>query len=121
MGDGIQIRALRVLCHVGVTAEERAGAQPVEIDLDLDVDCSKAAASDSVDDTVDYGAVTLAVADAVTDGSHDLLERLASLAADAALGVDDRSSAVTVTVRKLRPPIPADVASAGVRLHRSRR
>lgn len=118
-GDGIEIRGLRVLTRVGVGAEERAVAQPIEIDLDLDVDLS-AAASDSVSDTVDYGAVSVAVAAAVTVGDHSLLERLASLAADAAFGVDDRTTAVTVTVRKLRPPVPLDVDTTAVRIHRTR-
>lgn len=118
-GDTIEIRGLRLLCHVGVTGEERAVAQPVEFDVDLSVDLSAAASSDSVSDTVDYGAVSVAVADAV-GGEHALLERLAAVAADAALAVDDRTSAVVVAVRKLRPPVPLDVASTGVRLHRRR-
>jgi dihydroneopterin aldolase len=119
--DAIEIRGLRLLCHVGVTAGERATAQPLEVDVDLAVDLAAAAASDSVGDTVDYGVVSVAIAAAVQEGQHDLLERVAALAADAALGVDDRASSVTLTVRKLRPPVPLDVASTGVRLHRSRR
>ncbi len=118
-GD-IQIRGLRVLCHVGVSADERAVAQPVEIDIDLFVDLAPAAASDHVADTVDYGAVTTAVAAAVTKGEHALLERLALLATDAALAVDRRTTAVAATVRKLRPPVPEHVASTGVRVHRVR-
>ena len=118
-GD-IQIRGLRVLCRVGVTAEERAAPQPIEVDIDLFVDLAPAAASDRVTDTVDYGAVTTAVADALTTNEHALLERLALLAADAALAVDRRTRAVTVSVRKLRPPVPEHVASTGVRLHHVR-
>lgn len=116
----IEIRGLRVLCHVGVPESERAVAQPVEIDLHLTVDVDRASRTDLVTDTVDYGAVADAVAAAVTDGEHALLERLAGLAADAALGVDTRTRAVAVTVRKLRPPVPLDVASTAVTLHRAR-
>lgn len=119
-GDAIEIRGLRVLCRVGVTAEERAVAQPIEVDLDLAVDLSAAAGSDAVADTVDYGAVAVAVADAMTAGEHALLERLAATAAEATFAVDDRTSAVVVAVRKLRPPVPLDVASTGVRIHRAR-
>ena len=119
-GDRIEIRGLRLLCRVGVSAEERSVAQPVEVDLDLEVDLSTAASSDSVSDTVDYGAVAIAVADAVTDAEHALLERLAAVAAEAVLAVDDRTEAVVVAVRKLRPPVPLDVASTGVRIRRSR-
>lgn len=120
MTDSIQLRSLRLLCHVGVTEAERAAAQPLELDLDLHVGLTAAAASDDVADTVDYGEVALAVVAAVQASEHALLERAATVAADAALAVDDRADAVTVTVRKLRPPIPADVGTAGVSVHRRR-
>lgn len=120
MTDQIQLRSLRLLCHVGVGDDERADAQPLELDIDLDADLSAAAASDDVADTIDYGAVTLAVSAAVQSVEHVLLERVATVAADAALEVDARAAAATVTVRKLRPPIPADVDTAGVRVRRSR-
>ncbi|HEX4903675.1 MAG TPA: dihydroneopterin aldolase [Acidimicrobiales bacterium] len=116
----ILVHGLRVLAHVGVPEAERAQLQPLSIDLALHVDLSDAARSDDVADTVDYGAVSVAVADAVTAGPVALLERLAAVAADAALAVDQRTSAVTVTVTKLRPPIPRDVAASAVRLHRER-
>ncbi len=120
MTDRIEIRGLRVVCHVGVGDAERADAQPLELDLDLEADLGAASLSDDVADTVDYGAVSVAVAAAVRADEHRLLERVAVIAADAALGVDISATAVTVTVRKLRPPIPLDVASTGVRLRRTR-
>ena len=120
MTDRIEVRGLRIVCHVGVGEAERSAAQPLELDLDLEVELGAAAASDDVADTVDYGSVTLAVAAAVQEREHNLLERVATVAADAALGVDPLVAAVEVAVRKLRPPIPADVATTGVRLRRAR-
>jgi dihydroneopterin aldolase len=52
--------------------------------------------------------------------SFQLLEALAGRLADALLVVDPRLAAVAVTVRKLRPPLPLDVASTGVRVYRER-
>lgn len=121
MTDRIEIRALRVVSHVGVGADERAVAQPLELDLDLEVPLDTASETDDVADTVDYGEVAVAVAAAVQGAEHALLERVAAVAADAALAVDPSTVAVTVTVRKLRPPIPLDVGSTGVRLRRTRR
>ena len=118
MTDHIEIRALRILCHVGVGDDERANAQPLELDIDLEADLSAAAASDDVADTIDYGEVSVAVAAAVQATEHALLERAAAVAADAVLAVDPRTTAVTVSVRKLRPPIPLDVGSTAVRLRR---
>ena len=117
----IEIHGLRVLANVGVPEAERATAQPLSIDLVLSVDLDDAADTDDVADTVDYGAVAVAVADAVTATPVALLERIASLAADAVLDLDARTDAVTVTVTKLRPPIPRDVEATAVRLHRGRR
>lgn len=116
----IEIRGLRVLANVGVPEAERVDPQPLSIDLVLTVDLEDAGRSDDVADTVDYGAVVVAVADAVTVGPVALLERVASLAADTVLELDRRTEAVTVTITKLRPPIPRDVESTAVRLHRAR-
>ena len=118
--DRIEIRGLRLLAHVGVPDAERAVAQPVELDIDLEVDLRDAAESDAVTDTVDYGAVAGAVAEVVTDRRFALLERLAADVADTVLAHDARTRAVTVAVRKLRPPVPLDVGSTGVRLRRTR-
>jgi dihydroneopterin aldolase len=49
-----------------------------------------------------------------------LLERLAERIADAVLGLDKRATAVTVSVRKLEPPVPQALATSGVRIVRSR-
>ena len=102
----------------GALPEERDRAQPFEVDLDLAVDLAAAGRTDSLADTVDYGAVA-AVAERVVAGErHRLLERLATRIADDVLAVDPRIASVTVTVRKLRPPVPVDLAWAGVTVTR---
>ena len=119
--DAIEIRGLRVLAQVGVPDAERAVAQPLTVDLVLHLDLTDAGASDDVADTVDYGAVAIAVADAISAEPRSLLERVAAVAADTVLALDERTDAVTVAVTKLRPPIPRDVEATAVRVHRSRR
>jgi dihydroneopterin aldolase len=109
-----------VLGRVGILPAERAQDQPLEIDLDLEVELAAAGVSDSLDDTVDYAGVCDAAVAAVRDGHVDLLERLATKVADAALGLDPRIASVDVALRKLRPPVAHHLASAGVRLVRSR-
>jgi dihydroneopterin aldolase len=117
--DSIQLRGLRALGTHGVLPEEQQRAQPFEVDLDLQVDLRRAGRSDALADTVDYGAVTAAVA-AVVGGAHSaLLEHLAERIAAAALAAGaPHATAVTVTVRKTRPPVPFELASAGVTIHR---
>jgi 7,8-dihydroneopterin aldolase/epimerase/oxygenase len=119
-GDRIELRGLRVVGRVGVLDLERAQDQPLEIDLDLRVDLAAAGRSDDLADTVDYGAVCERVAGMVRECRFDLLEHLTARVADAVLGLDDRIAAVKVTVRKLRPPVPFDLATSGVRIVRSR-
>lgn len=111
---------MRLVVSVGVLPEERERPQPIEVDVDLDVDVSAAADSDALGDAVDYGAVVAEVERVLTAAHVDLLERQAVLVADAVLALDGRIEAVDVAVRKLRPPVPQDLATAGVRVHRSR-
>ena len=118
-GDRIELRGLRVLGTHGVLPEERTRAQPFEVDLDVELDLARAGASDDLADTLDYGAVTDVVARLVATDSFRLLEALAGRIAEAVLS-DPRVAAVTVAVRKLRPPVAADLGSAGVRVTRAR-
>ncbi len=104
----------------GALPEEQERAQPFEVDLDLAADLAAAGTTDSLTDTVDYGAVVCAVAKIVAEERHRLLERLAARIADDVLALDPRVASIRVTVRKLRPPVPADLASAGVTVTRSR-
>jgi dihydroneopterin aldolase len=120
-GDLIQLRGLRAVGTHGVLPEERSRAQPFEIDLDLAVDLVPAGRSDVLSDTVDYAGVA-AVAAGIVSGpsSYQLLEALAGAVADATLASDRRIDAVTVHLRKLQPPLAADIATVGVRITRHR-
>lgn len=120
MNDRIELRGLRVVARVGVLPHEQAADQPLEVDLELEVDLAPAGSSDALTDTVDYGAVLDAVAGALRAGHVDLLESLASRTVDAVFAVDDRIATVDLAVRKLRPPVPHDVASTGVHVVRRR-
>jgi dihydroneopterin aldolase len=95
-------------------------AQPLEVDLDVALDLRPAGASDALADTVDYGSLCTVVEGVVTRGHVTLLEHLAAVVADAVLGFDARITSVTVSVRKLRPPVPQDLATSGVRITRAR-
>lgn len=118
--DRIELRGLRVLGTHGVLPEERVDPQPFELDLDLDVDLAAAGLSDDLADTVDYsGVVDRAGAVIAGSGRLHLLEALAEAIAAASLE-DERVVSVTVGLRKLRPPLAADIATVGVRITRHR-
>lgn len=117
--DRIEIRGLRALGTHGALPEELGRAQPFEVDLDVESDLSAAASSDELADTVDYAEIAAAALEPVRKESFKLLERLAAAIAAGVLELDGVSG-VTVTVRKLRPPLAADLASAGVRVTRGK-
>lgn len=119
-GDRIALRGLRVLGTHGVLPEEHGRAQPFEVDLEIVADLSPAGRSDALGETIDYGAVTAAVAAVVAGDHSDLLEHLAQRIADATFGVaGGLARQVVVTVRKLRPPVPFDLAVAEVMIRRT--
>lgn len=117
--DTIEIRGLRASAICGALPEEQVRAQPVEVDLDVVVDLASAGRSDSLDDTVDYAAIAADVERVLTAERFVLLERLAQRLAEVVL-VDERVQSVTVGVRKLRPPVPQQLDTTGVRITRRR-
>jgi dihydroneopterin aldolase len=118
--DRIELRSLRVLGTHGVLDEERARPQPFELDLDITLDMGRAAATDALETTADYGQLAEIAAGVVQGPSFRLLEALADAVAMALLDADERIEAVTVTLRKLRPPVGVDLGTAGVRRRRAR-
>jgi 7,8-dihydroneopterin aldolase/epimerase/oxygenase len=120
----IELRGLRVLGRHGVSDVERSAAQPFELDIVLALDTTVAAASDDVADTVDYQGIAEVACEVVFKRSFRLLEALAETVAGVILDEKRvewaRIEWVSVSVRKLRPPVPFDLASAGVRITRSR-
>jgi len=119
MTDQIELRGLRVLGRHGALEGEQDTPQPFEVDVDIEAELGEAARDDDLAKTVDYGRVVETAVNVVDRHQYRLLEALAEAIATGILQIP-AVLAVTVTVRKLRPPVPADMASAGVRLRRER-
>jgi len=117
--DRIELRGLVVVGICGALPEERERAQPLEIDVDVIADLSAAGKSDDLNDTLDYGVLTATIEQLILNGRPQLLEHLTQNLADAILA-DPRALEVTVTVRKLRPPVPQALSTSGVRITRGR-
>ena len=111
----ILITGLRELGVHGVLPDEQSRPQPFEVDVELAVDLTTAGATDDLDDTVDYGAVSEAISRVVSSERYHLLERLATRIGEVCRA-DERVTAVTVTVRKLHPPVRAMLDHVAVRL-----
>ena len=96
----LSIEGLRVRCIIGVTERERAGVQELVVDLRVKVDFEKAAASDSIQDTVDYRALTRRLIETGERSSFHLVETLAIHLARVVLDEFARVEEVRVEVEK---------------------
>jgi dihydroneopterin aldolase len=119
--DRITLSSMRLEGRLGVSEEERALPQLVEVDLEVEVDLSAASESDQLADTVDYGPLVETTTRTVEAGGYRLLEGLAGAIASGALASSGRIAAVTVRVRKLAVPLDIDMDHAQVEIRRERR
>jgi dihydroneopterin aldolase / 2-amino-4-hydroxy-6-hydroxymethyldihydropteridine diphosphokinase len=117
--DKIELRCIRAVGIIGVLSEERRRAQPFEIDLDIELDLSEAGRSDNLEHTLNYGPPLEMVQRIVAEEGHELLERVATRILEEVL-VDPRVHSAEVCVRKVRPPVPVDVATTAIRMRRGR-
>jgi dihydroneopterin aldolase len=117
--DRIEVRGLELLVYCGVLAEEQARRQPFVFDLDLYLDLSAAGATDDLSQTADYGLIIDVLASKLADERFQLLEAMSARVVELVFEHCE-ATAVTVTARKLRPPVAAHVDTTGVRIHRTR-
>ena len=118
--DRLVLCGLRVTALCGALPEERERPQPFELDIEIGADLLPGGQSDDLGDTIDYGAVCSAAAAAAEGEQFTLMEAMAQRVAEVCLGVDQRAGWVTVEVRKLRPPVPEQLSTSGVRITRHR-
>jgi len=105
MTDRIELRGLTVRGHHGVFEHERRNGQEFVVDITVWIDLDRAAASDDLTDTLDYGALAARMADIVGGPARNLIETVAAEIADDVMG-DERVQAVEVVVHKPQAPVP---------------
>ena len=118
----IELAGIELFGFHGVLEAERTQGQRFLVDLDLTLDgetATAAAASDRIEDTVDYRDVLAAVRDVSDAHAYHLLEAFASAVAASLL---DRFplSAVRVRVRKPEVVLSTPVEHAAVVVERAR-
>ena len=114
----IELRGIELHAFHGVLERERAEGQRFLVDLELDVaDAAAAAASDRIEDAVDYRDVVAVVVEVVEGEPHNLLE---SLATELAERLAARFPVTRVRVRVRKPEVvlerPVDHAAVVVEL-----
>ena len=118
--DRIRLTGLRVFGRHGVAPRERRDGQEFVVDVTVWLDLDRAAGTDELADTLDYGALATRAAAVAGGEPCDLIETLAARIVDDVMR-DERAHAAEVTVHKPTAPIPLDFADVAVTAHRSRR
>jgi len=75
--DKIFLNNLKIDTIIGIYDWERETLQTLEFDLEMDWDIAKAAASDDIADTLDYGAIAQSIVSFVEASRYQLIETLA--------------------------------------------
>lgn len=119
MADRLALTGLRGQGRHGVFAKERDTPRPFVADLVLHLDTARAAETDELDETVDYGGLATRVVGRIEGEPVNLIETLAAGIAHDCLS-DPRVHTVEVTVHKPRAPIAVEFEDVAVTIVRSR-
>jgi 7,8-dihydroneopterin aldolase/epimerase/oxygenase len=83
--DIVYLRDLKIECIVGIYEWERRVKQTIVLDLDMGADIKRAAASDRIEDTLDYKSVAKRLIEFVGASQFQLVETLAEKIAELVL------------------------------------
>ncbi|NPD04941.1 dihydroneopterin aldolase [Nocardioides sp. zg-1308] len=119
MTDELSVTGIECWAHHGVFDFERREGQTFVVDLVLGIDTRRAAATDDLVETVNYGTLTADVKAAVERDPVDLIETVAQRIADVCL-LDTRVEWARVTLHKPDAPIDATYSDVALTITRTR-
>ena len=119
MSDELAVTGVECFAHHGVFDFERREGQVFLVDLVLGIDTRRAAASDDLAQTVNYGTLVDDVKAAVERDPVDLIETVAQRIADVCL-LDTRVEWARVTLHKPDAPIDATYSDVALTITRTR-
>ena len=114
--DIVYIRELEIATVIGVYDWEQQLRQNVVLDLEMATDVRPAAASNKLEDALDYHAVASRLQDFIGSGQFLLLEALAQQCADIVL---NEFSVSWLRLRLSKPGAVAGAKDVGVLIERS--
>ncbi|MCY4724773.1 dihydroneopterin aldolase [Nocardioides sp. STR2] len=119
MSDELSVTGIECFAHHGVFDFERREGQVFLVDLVLGIDTRRAAASDDLAETVNYGTLVADVKAAVERDPVDLIETVAQRITDVCL-LDTRVEWARVTLHKPDAPIDATYSDVALTITRTR-
>lgn len=115
--DKVFIEALEIECVIGIYDWERKIRQPVVLDIEMAFDNRKPAATDAIEDTLDYKAVSKRLIQYVSESSFGLVETLAERCAGIITG---EFGVAHVRLKLSKPGAVRGSKAVGVIIERSR-
>lgn len=116
--DEIRIEGLEVFAHHGVHPEETENGQTFYVNAVLRLDAQPGGHSDSLNDTVNYGAVCRFINDWMKENTCLLLEAVAERMAEAILLEYKIAAGVELEIRKPHAPIRLPFGCVAVKVYR---
>ena len=113
--DKIFLHELKIDTIIGIWDWERKIRQTVVIDLEMSADIAKAAATDSVEDTLNYKSVAKRIQEFVGNSSFQLVETLAERIAGI---IRDEFDVAWVKVRVHKPGAIRGSKDVGIEIER---
>ena len=116
--DTVTIRELRADTVIGIYDWERRIRQTVVLDLELAANNRRAAASDSIEDAVDYAAISARLLSFIEESEFQLIETLAERVATIVI---EEFSVPWLRLRLSKPGAVAQALDVGVSIERGAR
>ena len=111
------VHELKVETIIGIWGWERKIRQIVSIDLEMGADIRRAAETDSIDDTLNYKAISKRVQQFVADSEFQLVETMTEKIAELVL---QEFKVPWVQVRVSKPGAIRGAKNVGILIHRSK-
>ena len=115
--DTVFVHELKVETIIGIWGWERKIRQTVSIDLEMGADIRRAAETDSIDDTLNYKAISKRVQQFVADSEFQLVETIAEKIAELVL---QEFKVPWIQVRVSKPGAIRGAKNVGILIHRSK-
>ena len=114
----IIIEEMEFYAFHGHYEEEQIVGNRFLVDLEMETDMEKAAASDQLEDAVNYQMAYMLIKKEMRKQKSNLLEHIAKRILDALFSEMEGVEKATVRVRKMHPPMGGPIRSVGVTLSR---
>lgn len=100
----LRMAKMKFFGHHGVTDEEKEKGEKYEVDCEIETDIADCAASDNIDDAINYDAVYYLIQEHLENRKYNLVETIAEKLKKE-IKLKTNADKIVIRVRKMAPPI----------------